>query len=119
MEAWVCRESELRNGAVRSVLLGHDREGLPIVALVLRDDAGRLVAYRNLCRHLPVPLDGGTGELLSDDGAHLVCGTHGATYRLRDGFCVDGPCEGLSLHPLVVRVEGDDVFVSVAPGAGH
>jgi nitrite reductase/ring-hydroxylating ferredoxin subunit len=97
---------------VRTAKLGHDDQGLPIMALLLLDDRGAIVAYRNLCRHLPVPLDGGTGELLSDDGAHLVCGTHGATYRLRDGYCVDGPCEGLALHRLRVREDGGDLYVS-------
>lgn len=114
----MCREGELAHGTVRTSMLGLDRDGLPIVALLLRDEDGRVVAYRNLCRHLPVPLDGGTGELLSGDGAHLVCGTHGAIYRLSDGYCVDGPCEGLSLERLHVRVEGGDVYVSDEPVAG-
>lgn len=117
MEVWVCPESELEHGAVRTTLLGLDDAGLPVVALLLRDEDGRLVAYRNLCRHLPVPLDGGTGELLSDDRSHLVCGTHGATYRVSDGYCVDGPCEGLSLERLHVRVEDGELYVSDDPGA--
>ncbi|TFH29020.1 MAG: Rieske (2Fe-2S) protein [Myxococcales bacterium] len=115
MEAWVCRAEDLRDGTVRTVGLGHDDDGLPIMALLLRDENGDIVAYRNLCRHLPVPLDGGTGELLSDDGAHLICGTHGATYRLYDGYCVEGPCEGLALHRLYVREDGGDLYVSDEP----
>ncbi|MFW2388641.1 MAG: Rieske (2Fe-2S) protein [Polyangiales bacterium] len=112
MDVFVCRAEELRAGAVRTMQLGTDEDGIPIVALVLRDANGRIVAYRNLCRHLPVPLDGGTGEFLSEDQAHLVCGTHGAIYRLLDGYCVDGPCEGLSLQALNVREDGGDLFVS-------
>jgi len=113
MEVWVCRASDLTDRAVRTVQLGHDRDGRPIQGLLLRDESGVIVAYRNLCRHLPVPLDGGTGELLSEDGMHLVCGTHGATYRVHDGYCVEGPCEGMALLPLTVRVAGDDLFVSL------
>lgn len=115
MEVWVCHEVDLVPGTVRIAQLGLDRQGRPITALVLRDERGAVVAYRNLCRHLPVPLDGGTGQLLSDDRAHLVCGTHGATYRLRDGHCVEGPCEGLALERLVVRRQGSNVYVSEAP----
>ena len=115
MEVWVCRTDELRVGSVRTAQLGHDDDGLPIIALLLRAESGAVVAYRNLCRHLPVPLDGGTGQVLSDDGAHLVCGTHGATYRLHDGYCVRGPCEGLELHRLHVREEGGELYVSDAP----
>ena len=112
VEAYVCRESELGARTVRTAALGHDEEGRPVEAMVLRDARGVIVAYRNLCRHLPVPLDGGTGELLSEDGAHLVCGTHGALYRLGDGTCVDGPCEGMALEPLVVRVQAGEIYVA-------
>jgi nitrite reductase/ring-hydroxylating ferredoxin subunit len=114
--ARVCREGELGAGDVRQVSLGVDDEGRPVQALVLRDGDGRVVAYRNLCRHLPVPLDGGTGELLTDDGAYLVCGTHGATYRLGDGVCVDGPCEGAALESLRVWVEDGDIYVERRAG---
>ena len=112
---WVCTADELPRGVVRTAHLGLDDSGLPIMALVLRDEGGTIRAYRNLCRHLPVPLDGGTGELLSDDGAHLICGTHGATYRLTDGYCVEGPCEGLALQRLYCREQDGDLYVSVAP----
>jgi nitrite reductase/ring-hydroxylating ferredoxin subunit len=112
MEVWVCREGDLGPGEVRLVQLGPDDRGRPIAALVLRDETGAAVAYRNMCRHLPVPLDGGTGRFFSDDGAHLVCGTHGATYRLGDGLCIDGPCKGLALHPLRVRRDGGQLYVS-------
>ena len=115
LEAWVCREEELQDGVVRTARLGQDADGLPILALLLRDESGSIVAYRNLCRHLPVPLDGGTGELLSEDGAYLICGTHGATYRIDDGYCVDGPCEGMALQRLYVREEDGNLFVSDAP----
>ena len=114
MEVWVCREEDLAPGAVRVVQLGSDERGRPFTALVLRNEDGVPVAYRNMCRHLPVPLDGGTDRLLSDDQTYLVCGTHGATYRLRDGLCIDGPCKGLALHPLRLRREGDDLYVSDA-----
>ncbi len=112
-EVRVCAADELTAGVVRTAHLGHDESGLPIMALVVRDERGAVRAYRNLCRHLPVPLDGGTGELLSDDGAHLICGTHGATYRLTDGYCVEGPCEGLALDRLSCREQDGDLYVSV------
>lgn len=112
MEAYVCQETEIVARTVRTASLGYDEKGRPVQAIVLRDAQGVIVAYRNLCRHLPVPLDGGTGELLSEDGVHLLCGTHGALYRLGDGTCVDGPCKGAALEPLAVRVEAGEVYVS-------
>jgi nitrite reductase/ring-hydroxylating ferredoxin subunit len=47
----------------------------------------------------------------------LVCGTHGATYRLRDGHCIEGPCEGLALERLKVRSVDGDLYVC-PPEAG-
>ena len=88
-----------------------DAGGRPIEVLVVRGDDGEPRAYRNFCQHLPVPLDGGSREFLSDDGRHLCCGTHGALYRLDDGFCVEGPCEGSYLEPYRVRTEGDEMVL--------
>ncbi len=87
--------------------LAPDERGRPREAIVVTLHDGSRRAYLNLCRHLPVPLDGGSREFLSPDGRYLVCGTHGARYRLDDGVCVDGPCTGTRLTPL--RIVGDRV----------
>jgi nitrite reductase/ring-hydroxylating ferredoxin subunit len=65
------------------------------------------VAYANVCRHQPVPLDMGGGSLVAPDGAHLLCHSHGALYRPSDGVCVAGPCQGEALFAArVVLHEG-------------
>ena len=61
-------------------------------------------AYWNVCAHVPVPLDGGLGSLPMA-GLHVVCTTHGATYRPNDGFCEEGPCQGESLIALDVEMK--------------
>jgi nitrite reductase/ring-hydroxylating ferredoxin subunit len=118
VEARVCNVEELSPGTVRTAMLGSDAQGLPILAILLRDQDGVIRAYRNLCRHLPVPLDAGTGDLLSKSGRHLLCATHGATYRLSDGTCIKGPCEGLSLHPLSWVEREGELFVSYGSRQG-
>lgn len=90
-----------------------DREGRPREALVLLDHDARVRVYLNRCEHLPIPLDGGSRRFLSDDGRHLFCGTHGARYRLEDGFCVEGPCAGRSLLALPFRIDDDGCVVLV------
>ncbi len=112
VEARVCSVGELSAGTVRTVTLGADAQGLPILAILLRDQDGVIRAYRNLCRHLPVPLNTVSEELLSRTRRHLVCATHGATYRLSNGACVKGPCEGLSLQPLRWSERDGELFVS-------
>jgi nitrite reductase/ring-hydroxylating ferredoxin subunit len=66
------------------------------VILAMTADGPR--AYWNVCRHLPVPLDSGTGRL--PEGLGLVCLTHGAVFRPDDGVCVLGPCVGAALEAI-------------------
>jgi nitrite reductase/ring-hydroxylating ferredoxin subunit len=61
-----------------------------------------LVAYANVCRHQPAPLDLGGASLLAPDRTHLICHSHGALYRPFDGLCVAGPCVGQSLFAAKV-----------------
>jgi nitrite reductase/ring-hydroxylating ferredoxin subunit len=73
---------------------------------------GKLVAYENRCRHLPLSLDFHDGRFFSQDGQHFLCQNHNATYEPLTGLCVRGPCEGESLKALPIEViEGDVWFV--------
>ncbi|MCC7535103.1 MAG: Rieske 2Fe-2S domain-containing protein [Deltaproteobacteria bacterium] len=89
--------------------------GRPREVIVLLDDDGLPRAFENLCKHLPVPLDGASGDVLSDDGRHLLCGTHGALYRFADGYCVSGPCEGDQLDAHDVEIVDGRVKVRLRP----
>lgn len=107
----VCPRRRLTEG-VQVASLPNDELGRPREALVLLDRSGAVRAYLNRCRHLPIPLDGGSRKFLTDDGEHLICGTHGARYRRDDGLCIEGPCAGASLHAIRVHV-GDDDWVEL------
>ncbi len=72
---------------------------------------GKLAAYENVCRHIPVALDSGDGDFFTRDGKHLICAAHGALYEPLSGLCLRGPCEGASLKPLPVAV--CDGFIEV------
>lgn len=109
----VCDQTELRAGEVRTAWIGSDRHGLPREALVLRDHEGQIHAYVNQCKHLPIPIDSGSREFFDADGRHLLCGTHGALFRLDDGMCVHGPCRGLSLERVKAVVERDTVVLLI------
>lgn len=85
--------------------ISDDHDGTPREAIVLLDDAGALRAYVNRCKHLPIPIDGGSRRFFDDDRRHLMCGTHGALFRREDGYCVSGPCRGRSLEALSVEVD--------------
>jgi nitrite reductase/ring-hydroxylating ferredoxin subunit len=94
------------------VRLPRDKDG-PRTAIVLVDESGYARAYVNRCKHIPVPLDAGGGKVLSPFGPFLECRTHGARYRLSDGYCFEGPCEGESLDAIEVESGADPGSPSV------
>lgn len=75
---------------------------------------GRVIAYRNECRHIPMTMDWVENRFLSRDGCYIQCATHGALYEIDSGHCVLGPPAGERLRTLPV-VENDDQIVVTLP----
>lgn len=71
----------------------------------------RVFAYVNSCPHIGAPLDFLPGRFLNVDGTMILCSTHGALFRIKDGFCVRGPCAGKSLAPIPTIVEDGTVLM--------
>ncbi len=67
--------------------------------------------YENSCPHIGTPMDVIPGEFLSEDGTHIECGTHLAQFRIEDGLCVEGPCEGDKLTQIKAEVRDGTVYV--------
>lgn len=97
----LCAIDELGTGEVRIFRIEDDATG-PREALLVLDPEGTPRCWLNRCRHLPIPLDAGSREFLDRKGRYLVCNTHGAVYRTRDGVCERGPCEGERLEPIAL-----------------
>lgn len=70
-----------------------------------------VAAYVNRCPHLGTPLDWTPGQFLSTDGSHIVCATHGAQFRIEDGYCFGGPCAGRSLKPVAIEIRNGAVIL--------
>lgn len=109
----VCAAGELGDD-VRAVTLPRGSDGRPREALVLRGADGEPRAYLNRCRHLPVPIDGGSKQYLTRGGEYLICGTHGALFRRDDGMCIAGPCLNLALETVQVLEENGMLYVLVS-----
>jgi nitrite reductase/ring-hydroxylating ferredoxin subunit len=108
-----CRRDELTAGVVVPVALPKGADKRPREALVLLDLEGKVRAYLNRCRHLPIPIDSGSRSFLTFDKQHLLCGTHGALYRLDDGVCIAGPCLYLALEALELEEADGELFVLI------
>jgi nitrite reductase/ring-hydroxylating ferredoxin subunit len=85
------------------------RGGRESIFLVRR---GREVhGYRNRCPHTGSPLNWMPDHFLDRERHHIVCASHGAMFRVEDGFCVAGPCAGDELTPVPLEIHDGDVHL--------
>lgn len=67
--------------------------------------------YWNRCPHLGTPLEWEEDKFLDADGALIQCATHGALFRIEDGHCLSGPCQGKYLQSIPFVLEAGAVMV--------
>ncbi len=106
---FLCRIDEIPEGNGHSVTLGTGRDQRRVFVLRFGQT---LLAYENLCPHAGTPLNWLPDRFLSRDGSHLHCATHGAEFRIHDGYCVKGPCQGRSLRPIRIARDGDLIRIA-------
>lgn len=108
--AWqrICCSDELAEGECLEFSLScGDR---PWECFLLRH-GGHYYAYRNACPHTGAPLNWMPNIFLNFEGDLIQCAIHGALFRIEDGGCLHGPCNGRPLTLLELRLEGADVWV--------
>jgi len=108
MKRVVCRAVDVEEGQARGFVVG---EGAAQIDLILVRRDGELLAYVNSCPHQGVPLETFPDKFLTADGSQFICSAHGARFRVQDGFCVSGPCEGKNLRALAFSLIGGDVLI--------
>lgn len=120
MSHQLCRLEDIADGEGMGFFLDPDEadslaSGQPEIFVVRRGD--RVFGYANVCPHLSSPLDWVENQFMSPDKTHIMCATHGAQFRIEDGHCVAGPCEGEALTPLRVSVRKGAVVLEARPAA--
>lgn len=98
----ICRLQELADRECREFAWHHGGETIPAFLLRLGD---AVVAYRNHCPHTGAPLNWNPNQFLSYEKEFIECAIHGALFRLQDGYCVHGPCNGQSLQSVEMILE--------------
>ena len=91
----------IRDGAARGITV--DSGGAKRDLILVRRGAS-VFAYVNSCPHLGTPLETFPDRFLDHTGARLICSTHGAAFRIENGYCLRGPCAGRSLVAVPVAV---------------
>ena len=68
--------------------------------------------YIDHCPHAGMPLALLPNRYLTREGDLIICSSHGALFRPRDGLCVAGPCAGKSLEHWPVIADAGVVFAA-------
>jgi nitrite reductase/ring-hydroxylating ferredoxin subunit len=105
----LARVSELAEASARKVRFL--RRGRMVEGFIARY-RGKIVAYENECRHLPVSLDYGLDRFFTRDGRYFICQTHSALYEPLTGICVHGPCAGAQLKRLHIRIVDGKIWLT-------
>ncbi len=110
MSQRLCTLSDLPNPGCREFQIVIGQRAVSI--FVVRTDQG-IFAYLNNCPHTGVTLNWQPNDFLTVGHDYIQCSTHGALFRIEDGYCVWGPCARQSLTALLVEVRGDEVAIHI------
>ena len=73
---------------------------------------GQIYVYANACPHLSINLEWHEDQFLDQEDRMIQCCMHGALFRIEDGLCVFGPCEGDALTAIPHKVENGDLYLA-------
>lgn len=104
----ICHLSDLETTGAKGVTIA---QGATLRDIVVVRDGLAIRAYENSCPHLKMPLETMPDRFLDATGTHLVCTTHGARFRVGDGTCVSGPCQGDRLRTIGIAVVDQEVYL--------
>ena len=104
----LCTVSELEDPGSKGITI--TRDDMTQNVFVVRKSQ-KVYAYLNQCPHTGSPLDWTPDQFLDIDKTFIMCATHGATFRIEDGLCVDGPCVNQRLTKLRTVTEHNTVYL--------
>lgn len=106
----LCRIDALDNPGSRGFTMLRDGDEEEIFVVRDGDEA---FAYVNVCPHRFLPLNWKPNVFLNFQKTRILCVVHAATFDIRDGSCLGGPCPGQDLEPVPIVIE--DGVIRLAP----
>lgn len=76
-----------------------------LVFVVKKD--GEVYAYENECPHAGINLEWQEDDFLDMDKNLIQCSVHGALFKIENGDCMGGPCNGEGLTPANIELDDD------------
>lgn len=105
----LCALADLRDPGAKGFLF---REGDSLFMGFITLIGGAVTGWVDRCPHVGLPLAVVPNRYLTPEGDLILCGSHGALFRVSDGRCIGGPCAGKALRAWPVRIEGEDVVTA-------
>lgn len=103
----LCTLEDLEGGEAKLLTFG---EGARKTEIFVMAHGGDVVAYVNACPHFNITLNYREPKFLNSARDRFLCINHYAQFRIDDGYCDEGVCEGHWLTPVAVRVEDGRVL---------
>ncbi len=97
----LCAVSDVDDPGARGFVFGKGAKRFDMF-IVRKGD--QVFGYVNSCPHLRMPLETLTDRFLNKKNTAIVCSTHGATFRIADGYCYAGPCARASLVSIPLEI---------------
>jgi nitrite reductase/ring-hydroxylating ferredoxin subunit len=107
----LCRLDDIPDGG-KGFWFGQDTARFGLFLIRQGDD---VYGYENSCPHNGSPLDWLPDRFLDRGGRHILCATHGALFRIEDGFCLSGPCAGSRLRKMAIARRGAALYLDEGP----
>ncbi len=105
----LCRLSDLADPGGRGFTFGQFPQQFSMFVVRQGEQA---FAYVNDCPHARSPLDWVPDQFLDHSRTYIQCATHGAKFRINDGYCVSGPCTGDALKPISIEIRKGEVVIA-------
>ena len=108
MKQFLCKTADLDATQAKSLIAEIEGEAQDI--FVVRNALG-IFAYIDVCPHAGSPLEWRQDHFLDDEFHHIICATHGAQFRIENGYCFAGPCKQLSLTALPLEIIENNIYL--------
>ena len=103
----LCMLDDLADGEAKLFTFGDGARKTEVFVKALGQD---VVAYVNACPHFNITLNYREPKFLNGARDRFLCINHYAQFRIDNGYCDEGVCEGHWLTPVAVRVEDGRVL---------
>ncbi len=106
----ICALSDIPDNGVKGYTI--EISSAPLKMFLVRTGT-QVYGYNNRCPHTGVNLDWTPDQFLDITGKLIQCSTHGALFRIHNGYCIHGPCAGSYLTGLKLHIENEEIILTL------